>query len=52
MLVLITVRTAALSATEISVIKCCFQGLTMLTASLGSVYLFHISKKSVSFLNE
>lgn len=43
MLVLIIVGIAVLSATEISVIKHCFQGLTMASASLDSVYLYQIS---------
>lgn len=43
MLVLIIVGIAALTVTEISVIKCRFQGFTMLSASLDSGYLYQIS---------
>jgi len=43
MLVLIIVGTEALSATEIAAVKCCFQGLTVLSASLNPVYLYQVS---------
>lgn len=52
MLVFVIGRIAALSVTEISLMKCCLQGLTLLSAGLDSVYLYWISNTRLYVLTE